>query len=290
LLLDGLAWGVEPLALMESLAAFPAHAPVADRLTGLLRAGTPLPEALTQLGAPVALIEAARLGKQLNAHAAAGLRARVADDGRREARLTVLNGLALPLLTLLIASAVIASSARVWADLPGVTLPAWVPWTAWGLLAASLLAIGAVMVPRFGALLRRLPGLGWIGARRRAARWADLLALTGRRNGSLPDALTALGAPGLARRISAGTALPDALRHHPTGRQLAPGLRSVPPAQWPRALEDQARRLVAAADRRAWQWAIGLRTGGTLAAAIVVGAWLIAIYGNLGTLPEQGAP
>lgn len=285
-MLDGLAWGVEPLALVTQLADFDAHAPIARRVESLLRAGTPLPEALAQLKAPATLVEAARLGGELNAHDAAGLRARAADDGRREARLTVLNGLALPLLTFLIASMTIATSQRMWMDVPGMHLPTWVPGTAWGLLLLSVLIIAAAVMPSFGARLNRLPGLRWIGARRRAARWADLLALTITRDGDLSETLTALGAAQVARQVAAGTSLPDALQRHVVGRQIVPAIRALPPAHWARALSNRARHLAAAADRAAHLWAIALRVSGTLLAALVVSAWLIAVYASMGGAPE----
>lgn len=291
LLIDGLAWGVEPLALVEALAAFEVHAPIARRLADRLRAGMPLADALRQLRAPRALVEAAQVGTQLNAHAAAGLGARIAEDGQQVARVMVLGGLGLPLLTLLIASSTLANSRRIWAAVPGITLPGWIIPAAWGALVLSLVIVATVALPRLRVRLARIRGLGWIGARRRAARWADVLALTAARDGSLPDALTALGAEGVARQISAGTPLPDALGRHATGRHLAPALRGLPPTQWPRALTDQARRLVMRADRNAERWAIALRTGGTLLAAVIIGAWLLAFYTGLFALPTStGAP
>lgn len=283
LILDGLAWGVPPDRLLQIIAGA-TKTPALEAVRRDLQAGQPFAAALEARGAPVELVEAARVGATLNDQAAVGLRSRAAAAGTISDRIEVLGGLFLPLVTLgTIAS---AAASQVWVDLV-VDPPVWVPWTARILsLLGLVLAIG-LAVPVVGRFAGRLPGLGWIGRRRRAARMADLLALALRDGGDPAAVLEQLNAARVAHAITSGTPLPEALRRHPDGRPLSRALEGLGPASWPIGLRDAAARLAAEAERRSAVWASGLRIGGTLAAAALATAWLLWIYSGFGTLPTR---
>lgn len=290
LLLDGLAWGVPPERLLDSVATSLKAVEVRAVHQDLV-AGRPLAEALKARGAPSEVVEAARLGDRLNAQAAVGLRSRAAAAGTLSDRVELLGGLALPLVTLsTIASAAIGFG---WELEPGIGLapPMWVLWTARILSLGGLVLAAGLAVPAVGRLLIRLPGLGWIGRRRRAARLADLLAITLRAGGDPRATLQRLGAARCARALDSGVPLPEALRRHPDGRRLAAALSGLGPASWPTALSDCAARLAAEAADRSATWATGIRIGGTMIAAGLATVWLLWIYGGLGGLPSQlGGP
>ena len=288
LILDGLAWGLDPSQTLALLAERPAHAHLRS-IVAATRAGRPLAEALEARGAPAEVIDAVRVGRAVDAHASAGLRARIAMRGRAEGRLALLTGLALPLGSLVVAMSVIDRTAALMQGSPMGRLPGWIEAAVSGALALALVIALAIALPGFGRTLARLPGLGWIGRRRQASQLADLLALTLQADGDVAQAAADLGQPRVARALRAGETLSAALARSATGRALTPYLDGVGPARWSAALQDAAGDLRVGAMDRTAAWSAILRVGGTVVAAALIGAWLVWIYGAIAVMP-QGMP
>lgn len=283
-LLDGLAWGIDPAETLSILAARPEHAYLQAVLADVGR-GQSLADALERRGAPPELVQAARVGARLSTPASAGLRTRAAMRSQADGRFALLSGLALPLASLVVALGVVWTTRAALAGLPAAAPPAWIEGGVLAAFGVGLVILVAVALPVVGRTLARLPGLGWIGRRRRAARLADMLALTLHADADPIAAAESLNAPGIARALRAGEALPAALVRSPDGRLLAPCLDGIDARRWPTALHDAAGRLVADVTERTGAWALTLRIGGTLVAAALIGFWLLWIYGAVAAVP-----
>lgn len=286
LILDGLAFGLDPQATVRILAARPDHAHLRVVLHDL-QAGRSLADALGARGAPLTLVSAARMGDMLSTHTVVGRRVRSAARDREDGRAILLTALALPLLTAIFA----------WTKLGGTTAmvspadagaPGWVLWSLGAMIVVGTGAAIGIAMPSVGAWAARWPGLSWIGRRQRAARLADLLAVALQADADCVAALRALGARHLAQAVEGGVPLPEALERDAVGRLIAPFIVGSDHACWPTRLADAGATLSANATERVAAWALGVRAGGTVAVAIVVAAWLIWLYSTLAQASASG--
>ena len=149
-----------------------------------------------------------------------------------------------------------------------------------------MLLLIAIGLPTVGRVVARLPGLGWLGRRRQAAQLADLLALTLQADGDVAQAAVDLGQPKVAQALRAGEALPIALTRSASGRVLRPYLDGMSATRWAPALQDAAEDLLGGVSDRLAAWSATLRVGGTVVAAVLIGLWLIWIYGAIAGVPQ----